>query len=74
MKPNPWLIALVLIMAACTTTGKFKIPAGSNLYVYNRPVPVEVPEDGTVTTRPFHWPAAFPTGLRKMARRSRKAT
>lgn len=51
------LVAVALCFSACSTTGKFKVPAGSKLSIYKRP-PVTVPADGLVTTKPFFWTAA----------------
>lgn len=54
--------ALVLVsslavgLAACTTTGRFVTPPGSQLEIYRRPVTVGA--DGKVVTRPFFWTAA----------------
>ena len=45
-------------MAGCSTTGHFKVPEGSSLYVYKRPQPVEIKTNGEVTTKPFFWTAA----------------
>ena len=44
-----------LALLGCTTTGKFVIPPGTDLEVYERPVIVE--GDGSVTTKPFFWTA-----------------
>ncbi len=46
-----------MLVSACTTTSVIKVPAGSKLYIHERPEPVAVQEDGTVTTRPFFWTA-----------------
>jgi hypothetical protein len=52
---------LGLGLASCTTTGKFVIPEGTELEVYQRPVTVQ--SDGTVVSKPFFWTAAgFPPG------------
>jgi len=50
------VLALVASFCACTTSGKFVVPAGTQLEVYERPVTVA--SDGTVTTAPFFWTAA----------------
>ena len=47
-----------MITTSCTTTGHFKVPEGSSLYVYKRPQPVEIKTNGEVTTKPFFWTAA----------------
>jgi hypothetical protein len=59
MVRKPGLAFVVLIMiAGCTTTGTFKVPEGSKLYIYKRPEPVDIKSDGKVTTTPFFWTAA----------------
>lgn len=45
------------LASACSTTGKFVVPENAELYIYERPEPVNVAEDGTVTTKPFFWTA-----------------
>ncbi|HEY8152771.1 MAG TPA: hypothetical protein VII72_01445 [Myxococcota bacterium] len=59
--------ASILIVAGCTTTAKFIVPPDTELYIYERPEPVAVAADGTVTTRPYFWTAAggVPYSLRK---------
>lgn len=58
MKRNGLFAAIaVLVVAGCTTTGHFKVPPNTELYVYERPQPVDVKSDGTVTTTPFFWTA-----------------
>lgn len=52
------LLLAVFMLAGCTTTGHFKVPEGSQLYIYERPQPVNIGSDGTVTTKPFFWTAA----------------
>ena len=47
-----------LFVAGCTTTGHFKVPEDTQLYIYERPQPVAVGSDGAVTTSPFFWTAA----------------
>jgi hypothetical protein len=47
---------LGLGLVSCTTTGKFVIPEGTELEVYQRPVTVQ--SDGTVVSKPFFWTAA----------------
>jgi len=51
-------LALLMIITGCSTTGHFKVPDGSQLYVYNRPEPVTIAANGEVTTKPFFWSAA----------------
>lgn len=48
---------LMVFVGGCSTTGHFKVPDGSKLYVYERPEPVVVPPSGKVTTSPFFWTA-----------------
>jgi hypothetical protein len=53
-----YLVFIALMVSACTTTGHFKVPEGSQLYIYERPEPVNIKADGEVTTKPFFWTAA----------------
>ena len=46
---------LALGLTSCSTSGKFIIPEGTQLEVYQRPV--ELAPDGTVTMKPFFWTA-----------------
>lgn len=63
MKKIIALVAFALFITGCTTTGHFKVPEGSQLYIYKRPTPVDIGPDGTVTTRPFFWSAmGYPPG------------
>ena len=48
-------ISFSLITSGCSTSGYFKVPDDSELYIYNRNTPVEVGANGNVTTRPFFW-------------------
>lgn len=57
MKKIIALIAFAVFITGCTTTGHFKVPEGSQLYIYKRPTPVDIAADGTVVTRPFFWTA-----------------
>ncbi len=57
MKITAVIVALFLL-AGCSTTGHFKVPEGSKLYIYERPEPVEIMAGGAVTTTPFFWTAA----------------
>ncbi|WP_027158605.1 hypothetical protein [Methylobacter luteus] len=52
------VLVLAAAMTGCTTTGHFKVPEGSQLYVYKRPEPVDIKANGEVTTKPFFWTAA----------------
>ncbi|MDT4331395.1 hypothetical protein ACQE3E_14365 [Methylomonas sp. MED-D] len=52
-----WFAAL-MILAGCSTTGHFKVPDGSQLYLYKRPEPVQISANGEVTTKPYFWTAA----------------
>lgn len=49
--------AMLITLAGCSTTGHFVVPEGTDLYIYQRPEPVTVKSDGSVTTRPFFWTA-----------------
>jgi hypothetical protein len=53
-----YIVLALLLMAGCTTTGHFKVPEGSSLYIYKRPQPVDIKANGDVTTKPFFWTAA----------------
>jgi hypothetical protein len=53
-----YFVLILSMMAGCTTTGHFKVPEGSDLYIYKRPQPVDIKTDGEVTTKPFFWTAA----------------
>lgn len=53
-----YLVLIALLVSACTTTGNFKVPEGSQLYIYERPQAVNIESDGKVTTAPFFWTAA----------------
>jgi len=52
------IFLMILIVSGCTTTGHFKVPEGSQLYIYERPQPVDIKANGEVTTKPFFWTAA----------------
>lgn len=58
MKKISLLLASLVLVTGCTTTGTFKVPEGSKLYIYERPEPVAVDAGGKVTTKPFFWTAA----------------
>jgi hypothetical protein len=50
----PLLVALSITFGTgCSTTGHFRVPDNTSLYVDERPAVVQ--PDGTVTTRPFFW-------------------
>ena len=49
---------VVAVSAGCSTQGRFVIPEGSELYVYDRPQPVDIGANGRVVTKPFFWTAA----------------
>jgi len=51
-------LGVVLCLSGCSTTGTFKVPEDSKLYIYERPEPVNVGADGKVTTKPFFWKAS----------------
>lgn len=48
-------LLVLATVAGCSTTGKFVVPEDSQLYIYERPEPVNVAADGTVVTKPFFW-------------------
>ena len=50
------VLALAVGASACSTTGRFVVPEGSQLEVYQRSV--NPAADGTVVTKPFFWTAA----------------
>lgn len=52
------ILLMLLMVSACTTTGHFKVPEGSQLYIYKRPQPVDIKANGEVTTKPYFWTAA----------------
>lgn len=52
------ILAVILLVTGCSTTGHFKVPEGSSLYIYKRPQPVDIKPNGEVTTKPFFWTAA----------------
>ena len=60
MKHRKVLLSLCLLVfvAGCSTTGNFKVPEDTELYIYERPEPVEIGENGKVTTKPYFWTAA----------------
>lgn len=58
IKKMSLLFASLMLVTGCTTTGTFKVPEGSKLYIYERPQPVPVNAGGKVTTKPFFWTAA----------------
>jgi len=61
MKKLLLLVAACFVAAGCSTKGYFKVPEGSELYIYERPDPVTVNADGSVVTKPYFWTAAgFP--------------
>jgi len=45
-----YIVLVSLVMAGCSTTGHFKVPEGSSLYIYKRPQPVDIKAGGEVTT------------------------
>lgn len=58
IKKMSLLFASLILVTGCTTTGTFKVPEGSKLYIHERPQPVQIADDGKVTTKPFFWTAA----------------
>jgi hypothetical protein len=51
-------VVLLSLITGCTTTGTFKVPPGTELFVYKRAEPVNIKADGKGTTKPFFWTAA----------------
>lgn len=58
MKKLYLLIAAVIFLGGCTTTGHFKVPEGSQLYLYKHAQPEKISPSGEVTTKPFFWTVA----------------
>lgn len=52
-----FVLASVLLVSACSTQGRFVVPAGSKLYLGGRPEPVKVQNDGSVNVHAFGWDA-----------------
>ena len=52
-----YIFCILVLLSACSTQGKFKVPQGTEISIYKRP-PVAVPADGVIETRPFFWTAA----------------
>ena len=50
-------IAIILV-TGCSTSAIVKIPPGTDLYVHDRPTPVEVSSYGRIQSKPFFWSAA----------------
>ena len=48
---------LLVSLVGCTTNGTFVVPEDTSLYIYERPSPVIVKDDGKVTTKPYFWSA-----------------
>jgi hypothetical protein len=48
-------VAAIALLSACSTSGHFVVPQGSQLYLGDRPEPVTVEADGNVTTKAFKW-------------------
>ncbi len=47
-----------LVIVGCSTTGTFKVPENSQLYINNSAEAVKIADDGKVVTRPYFWNAA----------------
>jgi hypothetical protein len=52
------VILFSLIISGCSTSGYFKVPNDSKLYINNQSLPVQIGTNGEVTTRPFFWTVA----------------
>jgi hypothetical protein len=55
---STFLLFLLMMVVGCSTTGTFKVPEGTKLYIYKRPEPVAIQANGKVTTKPFFYTAA----------------
>ncbi len=49
------VIALLLVVSACSTQGRFVVPPGSTLFLGGRPEPVQVQSGGLVDVHAFGW-------------------
>jgi hypothetical protein len=58
MKKIYFFLAAMIFITGCTTTGHFKVPEGSQLYLYKRATPETISPSGEVTTKPFFWTTA----------------
>lgn len=48
---------MAALLTGCSTTGRFKTPAGTVLYIDDAPTASEISFNGEVTRRPFFWTA-----------------
>lgn len=53
-----FLVALLGMLAGCAAPDSFKVPPGTDLYVFNRTHPVVLDQDRVVTPRSFFWVTA----------------
>jgi hypothetical protein len=58
IKKTSLLLASLMLVTGCTTTGTFKVPEGAKLYVHKRPVPLTIQANGKAESKPFFWTAA----------------
>ena len=52
---NLFTVMILALLTACSTSGHFIVPEGSDLYINERPEPVKVGSNGKVCTEPFPW-------------------
>lgn len=54
---RPLLLGATVLLSAtaCSTSGHFVVPQGSQLYLANRSEPVTIQQDGQVQTTAFGW-------------------
>ena len=55
MRTSAAIIIFLTLVTGCSTTARFKIPEGTELYLANRAQPVTIGENGIVRTRPYFW-------------------
>ena len=53
MKRTVIIGVCLVLTTGCSTTARFKVPEGAELYLANRPKPVTIADDGKVVTRPY---------------------
>jgi hypothetical protein len=53
-----YTVLALLTITGCTTTGRFKVPENSTLYIDQRPLPALVNKSGETIVEPFSWSAS----------------